>query len=334
MVVGYADDMTPIALGKGGQRNLCTGEVIGADPVAPYAKADGHGAGTIETRAWQLNRVMEFPHAGDLWLISTVYPDGTVAALEELIGNHGGLGGEQTDAFIFHPHDMEVTETRNSTDVFHILNNHRGKPVADIPLVPAEEKVADWAPKNLLKGLSQVGVWVGLALRCMILDRDAYEAVVKNPYMTGPALLIGLVAIVLTALVRGHGFNGTLLVSSIGFWLLAVTLVFAAGWLLTKQGTFTKTMRAMGFGHAVYLLSLLALLPVLGQAANVAILAWGFLCVWMGAATAHKTSGWRTLVLPLVVFLVYVMGTAIVAILLAGAQFTLQSVLGEMGVRP
>ena len=28
MVVGYADDMTAIALGKGGQRNLHTGEVI------------------------------------------------------------------------------------------------------------------------------------------------------------------------------------------------------------------------------------------------------------------------------------------------------------------
>jgi hypothetical protein len=34
-------------------------------------------------------------------VISTLYPDGTVAALEELIGNHGGLDGEQTDAFIF-----------------------------------------------------------------------------------------------------------------------------------------------------------------------------------------------------------------------------------------
>jgi hypothetical protein len=276
---------------------------------------------------------MNFPHAGDLWLISTVYPDGTVAALEELIGNHGGLGGEQTDALIFHPADMEVTETRNSTDVFHILNNHRGKPVAEKALAPAEEKVADWAPKNLITGLGQVGVWVGLALRCMVLNRDAYEAVVKNPYMTGPALLIGLVSIVLTALVRGGGFNGARLVSTIVFWLLAVTLVFAAGWLLTRQGSFTKTFRAIGFGHAVYLLSVFALLPIVGQAVNFAILAWGFICVWMGAATAHNTKGWRTLVLPLVVFLVYVIGTAIVAVLLAGAQFTFDAVLGDIGLQ-
>ncbi len=334
MVVGYADDMTPIALGKGGQRNLCTGEVTGTDPVAPYAKAEGHGAGTLETRAWQLKRVMEFPHAGDLWLISTVYPDGTVAALEELIGNHGGLGGEQTDAFIFHPQDMEVTETRNSTDVFHILNNHRGKPVAEQLPVAAAEKVADWAPKNLLKGLSEVGVWLGLALRCLILNRGAYAEVVKNPYMTGPALLIGLVSVVVTAATRGGGLNGVRLVAGLVFWLSAVVLVFAAGWLLTRQGSFTKTLRAIGFGHAVYLLSVFALLPMVGPAVNFAILAWGFICVWMGAATAHNTKGWRTLVLPLVVLLVYVVGTAIVAILLAGAAFTFQAVLGEIGMQP
>ena len=33
-------------------------------------------------------------------------------------------------------------------------------------LKAAEEKVADWAPGNLLKGIGQVGKWVGAALRC------------------------------------------------------------------------------------------------------------------------------------------------------------------------
>jgi hypothetical protein len=276
---------------------------------------------------------MDFPHAGDLWLISTVYPDGTVAALEELIGNHGGLGGEQTDAFIFHPADMAVTETRNSTDVFHILNNHRGQPVAEKPPVSAEEKISDWAPTNLVKGLGQVGVWAGLALRCMILDRGAYEEVVKNPYMTGPGVLIGLMSILVTALARGSGESSVRFVSALAFWLLAVALVFAAGWLLSKQGSFTKTLRVLGFGQTVYLFSLLALLPVVGSAFSFAILAWGFLCVWMGAATAHKIRGWRALVLPVVVLLVYVIGSATVTILLSGAQFTIQAVLANLGMQ-
>ncbi len=126
--------MTTGVLGKGGKHNLQTGEVVGEDPVAPYAPAEGHGAATIDKRVWQLRRVMEFPSAGDLWLFSTVYPDGTVAALEELVGSHGGVGGEQTDAFILHPADVEVPETRCSTDVFHILNSHRNAPVIEQPL--------------------------------------------------------------------------------------------------------------------------------------------------------------------------------------------------------
>ena len=43
MVVGYEDDMTAVVLGKGGKRNLHTGEVVGADPVAPYAPARDTG---------------------------------------------------------------------------------------------------------------------------------------------------------------------------------------------------------------------------------------------------------------------------------------------------
>ena len=115
--------MTPVVLGKGGRRNLHTGEVTGGDPLVPY--------GDVALRAWQVRRVMDFPHAGDLMVISTVFPDGTVAALEELIGSHGGMGGEQTDAFMFHPGDMVVPETRNSADVFDILNAWRGLPVVE-----------------------------------------------------------------------------------------------------------------------------------------------------------------------------------------------------------
>ena len=332
LVVGYADDMTAVAIGKNGQRNLHTGAVTGVDPVAPYARTEGPGAGSLEKRIWQLQRVMDFPNAGDLWLISTVYPDGTVAALEELVGNHGGLGGEQTDAFVFHPADMDVPETRNATDVFHILNNHRGKPVAAQPPVAVEEKVADWAPGNLLKGISQVGRWAGYALRCMVLDREAYAAVVKDPLMTGPALLIGVLGVLVAGFVRGGAYDGRTVLAAFFFWTLAVLLVFAGGWLLTKQGSFTQTLRALGFAHIVYLFTIFALLPNFRTSVNFAILIWGFLCVWMGAATAHRTRGWRTLVLPLVVMLVYVVGTAIVGVLLAGAEFTFQAVITELGL--
>jgi len=332
MVVGYADDMTAVALGKGGQRNLHTGEVIGSDPVAPYARTEGPGAGSLETRIWQLKRVMDFPNAGDLWLISTVYPDGTVAALEELVGNHGGLGGEQTDAFIFHPADMAVTPTRNATDVFHLLNAQRGKPVVATP-APVTSQASDWAPGNLAKGIGQFGKWLGYALRSITLQRDAYAAVVADGLMTGPALLIGVTGVILSGAVRTGALDGMQMLAGVGLWLLAVALVFAAGWLLTKRGNFTQTLRALGFAQSVYLLSVFALYRPAASIVQTAIFALGFLAVWIGAATAHKTTGWRTLLLPVVVALVYVVGSAIVNILLAGAQFTFQSLLADLGVQ-
>jgi hypothetical protein len=47
-------------------------------------------------------------NCGDLVLISTVDPDTQqVAAFEELIGSHGGLGGPQTRPMILYPADWE-----------------------------------------------------------------------------------------------------------------------------------------------------------------------------------------------------------------------------------
>lgn len=117
LVVVDDDAGVPLALGPKGARNLHTGVVSGEDPLALY--------GDAELRAWQTRRISDYPCAGDLTIISTVYPDNTVAAFEELIGVHGGLGGEQTDSFLLHPATMVVSSTRSSIDVFGILNARR-----------------------------------------------------------------------------------------------------------------------------------------------------------------------------------------------------------------
>jgi uncharacterized membrane protein YvlD (DUF360 family) len=121
LVIGYADDGAPVVLGKDGRRDLVTGKVHDSDPLTAY--------GDPALRARQLRRVADFPHAGDLILVSTLYDDGTVAAFEELVGNHGGLGGLQTEPFIIHPADMIVPPTENSCDIFPLLDGRRGMPI-------------------------------------------------------------------------------------------------------------------------------------------------------------------------------------------------------------
>ena len=331
LVLGYEDDDTVLVIGKTGTRNLHSGEITGKDPLIPYAPETGHGAATIDKRVWQLKRVMEFPSAGDLWVISSVYPDGTVAALEELIGSHGGVGGEQTDAFIFHPPDMEVPDTRNSIDVHFILDKHRNAPVVEKP-APVEEEVSDWAPGNVGKGLGQVGKWAGYAVRCLFLDRSAYEQVVKDPYMTGPALLIALLGALVGSMIRANGFELGQFLAAIGVWFLAVFVLFLAGYSLTKKGAFDKTFRAVGFAQVVYLIAPLVLIPTVGPVVRLLLLILGFLTTWVGVAAAHETRGWRTVLLPIVAYLILTIGYVIAAVLLAGMEFAVQGVLESLGL--
>ena len=88
-LVGYEEDGAPMVLGKGGTRNLQTGVISGHRSPAPLCCT---GIATVELRAAQVRRIADFPNAGDLIVNSTFFPDGTVAAMEELVGSHGGLG--------------------------------------------------------------------------------------------------------------------------------------------------------------------------------------------------------------------------------------------------
>jgi uncharacterized membrane protein YvlD (DUF360 family) len=64
-----------------------------------------------EHTVMSLRREDAMTHAPDILLLSQYDPElGEVAAFEELIGSHGGLGGPQTEPFILHPVDWELDE--------------------------------------------------------------------------------------------------------------------------------------------------------------------------------------------------------------------------------
>lgn len=129
LVVARDGDGGAVALGRRGSRDLERGAVTGDDPLLPYLV----GGDETETarRATQLRRLASFPHAGDLIVVSPVYPDGSVAAYEELVGSHGGLGGQQTEAFVIHPADMSIPPTENAEDLFSLLDARRGATAAE-----------------------------------------------------------------------------------------------------------------------------------------------------------------------------------------------------------
>jgi uncharacterized membrane protein YvlD (DUF360 family) len=90
-----------IVFGPNGTRFLDEDRVEGEDPTTLF------GPHTIMS----LKREDEMTHAPDLLLLSQYDPAlGEVAAFEELIGSHGGLGGPQTEPFILHPVEWELDE--------------------------------------------------------------------------------------------------------------------------------------------------------------------------------------------------------------------------------
>jgi uncharacterized membrane protein YvlD (DUF360 family) len=87
-----------VAIGAGGTRFLEDDRVEGEDPLAPFGPS----------AADHLRRTDGFPHCADLMVNSTYWPDfGEVAAFEELVGSHGGMGGTQSFPFVLHPAELE-----------------------------------------------------------------------------------------------------------------------------------------------------------------------------------------------------------------------------------
>jgi uncharacterized membrane protein YvlD (DUF360 family) len=334
LVVGYDDDDRPIALGKGGAHHLHSGQVTGHDPLAPYSDERG----SPEFRAVQLRRVMDFPNAGDLMVISTVYSDGSVAALEELIGSHGGLGGEQTDAFILHPASWgKIPQTKCTTDVFHILNARRGLP-AQMPQTQREEKVTavrSWAPATLKAGLSRVSRWLGLAGRSAVMDRMAYRDVAGDPFMTGPAVLIGIVGSVIAAIVGNGGvLDLRLILSRVAVWLVATLAIWAAARTLGSKAMYTINLRATGFAHTVAVVELLAVIAPLAPLARILTNVLLFFGVWIGASEANDLRGWRSVALPIAAVVILYAGMFVLRTLLQGAAFTFDALLRDLGLVP
>jgi uncharacterized membrane protein YvlD (DUF360 family) len=90
-----------VVFGPRGVRYLDEDRVEGEDPTMLF------GPHTVMS----LEREDAMTHAPDLLLLSQYDPEmGEVAAFEELIGSHGGLGGPQTEPFILHPADWELDE--------------------------------------------------------------------------------------------------------------------------------------------------------------------------------------------------------------------------------
>lgn len=335
MVVTYQQDDEPWALGEAGARNLRTGTIVGSDPLIPYGDPDHLAA--------QLLRLAQFPHAGDLIVISTLYPDGQVAAFEELVGSHGGLGGQQTEAFLLHPADLVVPSTSNATDVFELLDARRGLQGEPLRPRPAGEEVDAWTSETLLAGLRDVTTWLSRAARTLSLDRSAFREVAEDPFATGPALLILLAILTGSSLstaldpdIAGSGlakflggFGGNL-----AGWILIVLLSLVAARELRGRGDVTRVMRTLAFAQIPRMIRWLGVVPAIGSLFSLARTIMLLLTMWTALQEALRLSRLRAALVPVVGFLVF--GVVLVAItaVLGGTALSVETILSQLGLAP
>jgi hypothetical protein len=96
-----SEDRGAMAIGGGGVNFLDEGRVEGTDPLLPFGP----------NAAEHLRRSDGFPHCPDLMVNSAYWPDfGEVAAFEELVGSHGGMGGPQSYPLVLHPAGLSWPE--------------------------------------------------------------------------------------------------------------------------------------------------------------------------------------------------------------------------------
>jgi hypothetical protein len=103
-----------VAIGPSGINYLDRDWTEGEDPLEQFGP----------DAADHVRRTDSFPNCADIMVNSTYWPDlDEVAAFEELVGSHGGLGGTQSFPFVLHPADLEWPrdEVVGAEGVYHVL---------------------------------------------------------------------------------------------------------------------------------------------------------------------------------------------------------------------
>jgi uncharacterized membrane protein YvlD (DUF360 family) len=99
-VLVRSEEHGAVVLGRDGARYLDEERVEGEDPLAPFGP----------NAARHVRRTDGFAHCPDIVLNSTYWAESDeVAAFEELVGSHGGLGGTQSYPFLFHPVSLALS---------------------------------------------------------------------------------------------------------------------------------------------------------------------------------------------------------------------------------
>ncbi len=176
-----------------------TAAVTGADPLAPFGPlAAAHVA-----------RTARFPHCPDIMVNSTYWPQTEeVAAFEELVGSHGGLGGPQSFPFVLAPAGLAVP-AQEIVGAAHLHRVLRGWLAA--PATPPSTRRSPASAPTAYTWLGHATVLLDLAGLRLLTDpvSDARGAPAP-PRSPRPRYPTGVDVVLLSHLHRDHADGASL----------------------------------------------------------------------------------------------------------------------------
>jgi uncharacterized membrane protein YvlD (DUF360 family) len=100
----------PVVLSQWGIYYLNSKDFEGQNPLENFD----------ETTAWQLEKLFTYFNVGDLVIQSRYDPEtDQISAFENLVAHHGGVGGNQTHAFVMHPAKLAYSSPINDATQMH-----------------------------------------------------------------------------------------------------------------------------------------------------------------------------------------------------------------------
>ena len=152
-----------LAIGAKGIHFLDHDTAEGVDPLLAYGP----------NAARHLRRTDGFANAPDILVMSRYDPEtDAVAAFEELVGSHGGLGGSQDQPFVLHPTRPSILALTQSSA------RRRSTPPSNVGAHPAEASTREtaWRPRGPARLTAD-------ALRGLLVSRCVAERVIRGEIM-------------------------------------------------------------------------------------------------------------------------------------------------------
>jgi hypothetical protein len=93
-------------------------------------------------------------------------------------------------------------------------------------------------------------------------------------------------------------------------------------------------LRTTGFAYAIKFYSLLSFVPFIGDLMTLLVFALSLVGFWIAGVQAHRLRGWRSLVFPFAVIVIFLLSIFIIDVLFGGAVLTLENIAHSIGMTP